>query len=375
MELTTLTIDLEAIASNAKAVIAAADGADVMAVVKANAYNHGARRVAPVLERAGIAVFGVATIPEALAVREVTELPVLAWIWHPEQDLPTADEHIDLGVASMGQARALAADPTPRNVSLVIDTGLNRSGVDEEDWRELFTFIAGVPQLTVTGVFTHLACADDVSSEMTADQVETLERAITVAKECGLNPTRNHASNSPGVMSKANLGFPIVRPGLVLYGYNPFPADGTPTAQGPVEELRPAMTWSATVTVVKKIRAGEGSSYGMTWHAPTDRYTAIVPAGYADGLPRRMQGKLEVAINGKRYPQVGRVCMDQIVVDLGPGEPEVSPGDVAYLFGPGDHGEMTVDEWAAALDTINYEVLCSPRGRVVRTYSGHADEN
>ncbi len=368
MELTTLTIDLDAIASNAREVQKAAGNADVMAVVKANAYNHGVDLVVPVLEKAGIAGFGVATIPEARQVREVTELPVLAWIWHPEQDLPRQEEHIDLGLASMAQARALAADPTPRTVTLVIDTGLNRSGVDEENWEELCRFVAGVPHLTVTGLFTHLACADEEDNPLTGEQVDTLTRALAVARACGLNPTRNHVANSPGVLTKGDLGFSTVRPGLILYGYSPLPEGDTAGYT-----LRPAMTWSAHVTIVKKIHAGEGASYGMTWHAPTDRYTAIVPVGYADGLPRRMQGKLEVAIGGKRYPQVGRVCMDQIVVDLGPEEPQVHPGDEAFLFGPGDHGEMTVDEWAEHLETINYEVLCSPRGRVQRTYSGRGE--
>lgn len=368
MELTTLTIDLDVIAANAREVRKAAGDAEVLAVVKANAYNHGVRRVVPVLEAAGIAGFGVATIPEARQVREVTELPVLAWIWHPDQELPQESEHIDLGVASLAQAQALANNPTPRNVTLVIDTGLNRSGVDEEDWEELCRFIAGVPHLTVTGLFTHLACADEVDNPMTSEQVETLTRALAVARACGLHPTRNHAANSPGVLTKGDFGLSTVRPGLVLYGYSPLPSGETGGYT-----LRPAMTWSARVTIVKKIHAGEGTSYGMTWHAPTDRYTAIVPVGYADGLPRRMQGKLEVAIGGKRYPQVGRVCMDQIVVDLGEEKPEVKPGDEAFLFGPGDHGELTVDEWAERLDTINYEVLCSPRGRVVRTYSGRGE--
>ncbi|HZK32777.1 MAG TPA: alanine racemase C-terminal domain-containing protein, partial [Corynebacterium sp.] len=155
-----------------------------------------------------------------------------------------------------------------------------------------------------------------------------------------------------------DLYFEQVRPGLILYGMDPLPGD---------HGLRPAMTWSADVIVVKPIRAGEGTSYSLTWRAERDGYLAVVPCGYADGLPRRAQDRLEVGIGGRRYRQVGRVCMDQILIDLGDNPHGVVAGDEAVLFGPGG---MSATELADMLDTINYEITCLPKGRTVRTYRG-----
>ena len=364
MELNTLTVNLSAIAHNARQLIAAAGGAQVMAVVKADAYNHGVAEVVPVLDRAGVAQFGVATLAEAQVVRQLTDKPVLAWIWHQSQSIPAG---VDVAISTYDQLERLISDPTPRAVSVAVDTGLNRSGFDEDDWVEVCTRLSApeATHLTVTGLCSHLAVADDPADSYTDQQHETFERALTVARTAGLNPTVNHLANSPGLITRASFGQTMVRPGLALYGQNSL---STP---GPTLDLRPALTWSAAVTTVKKIHAGEGASYGLTWRAPTDRWTAVVAAGYADGVPRAMQDRLEVTINGVRYRQVGRVCMDQIVIDLGEAEPPVHPGDTAVLFGPGEDGEMTADDWAAALGTINYEVICLPRaghGRVVREY-------
>ncbi|MDY6050412.1 MAG: alanine racemase [Corynebacterium sp.] len=362
MELNTLTVDLSAIAHNARQLLAAAEGAQVMAVVKADAYNHGVEQVVPVLDRAGVAAFGVATLAEAAQVRPLTDKPVLAWIWHESQPIPAG---VDVAISTFGQLTALLADATPRTVAVAVDTGLNRSGFDEADWPEVFRQLASThaQHLQLSGLCTHLAVADDPANPFTSEQSDTFQRALTVARGAGLTPRFNHVANSPGLLTRANLGVEVVRPGLALYGQQSVSghAPAAPT-------LRPAMTWSAGVTTVKKIGAGEGASYGLTWRAETERYTAVVAAGYADGVPRALQGHLEVTINGVRYRQVGRVCMDQIIIDLGEDEPTVASGDEAILFGPGGHGEMTADDWAAALGTINYEVICMPRGRTVRTY-------
>lgn len=360
MDLLTTTIDLNAIAHNIRVIKDAVAPAQVMAVVKADGYNHGAAEVARVMAEAGADQFGVATLAEALALREagITK-PVLAWIWSPEQDFVRAiDQGISLGVVSVAHARAVAEHDC--QVSVMVDTGLHRSGVPEADWEEVFRLLAQ-SKATVKGVFSHLASADDLSSPLTDTQGENFRRAVELARECGLDVRENHLANSPAVLTRPDLRWDMVRPGLLCYGLEPIP--------GRDSGLKPAMTWSGRVTVCKKITQGQGTSYNHTWHAPEDGNYCIVPVGYADGLPRAVQGHLFVTINGKRYPQVGRVCMDQIVVWLG--QDTVAPGIEAIIFGPGG---MSATELADAIGTINYEVMCLPKGRTVRHYVGGTHE-
>ncbi|AKK02356.1 alanine racemase [Corynebacterium epidermidicanis] len=358
-------INLDAIAHNTRVVKAEAGGAKLMCVVKADGYNHGMRHVAEVMAANGADQFGVATLEEAVLLRDAGIMqPILFWLWTPTIDLsPAFDRGLDIGVAGLEHVRAVVAAGQPARVTVGVDTGLNRSGIDEEDWARAFTLLAMQPQITVTGLFSHLSSADELGSTATDEQVATFKRALAIARACGLDPRCNHLANSPGLLMHDDFGLEMVRPGLACYGYSPLPTSSYGS------ELRPAMTWEADVVTVKRIRAGEGASYNLTWHAPSDGYTAIVPVGYADGLPREVQGSFAVTINGRRYPQVGRVCMDQIVVWLG-ATTDVEPGDTALLFGPGDRGEMTATEVADAAGTINYEILCTPRGRTERVYVG-----
>ncbi len=344
-----------------RTVKAAAGGARVMCVVKADAYNHGAREVVPVLDRHGADAFGVATFAEARAVRAVTDKPVLAWLWAPGQDIP---EGIDVAVPSLGHMASLidATRTCPAfnpQVCLKLDTGMNRGGIDEEEWSEAFS-LAARAGLRVTGVMSHLACADEPSNPSNDVQAETFRRAIALARSHGLDVSCNHLANSPATMSRPDLVFDQVRAGLALYGLDPLGADVR-------DGLRPAMRWVATVLSVKRVAAGEGVSYGLTWRAPSDGYTAVVSAGYADGVHRAWQGCLEVGIGGDLYPQVGRVCMDQIVVWLADNPAGVVAGDQAVLFGAGGLGAT---ELARRAGTISYEVVCSPGGRTERTYQG-----
>ncbi len=170
-----------------------------------------------------------------------------------------------------------------------------------------------------------------------------------------------HLSNSSATMSRPDLAFDMVRPGIAVYGLSPVPERGD-------MGLIPAMTVKCAVALVKSIRAGEGVSYGHTWIAERDTTVALLPIGYADGVFRSLGGRLEVLINGRRRPGVGRICMDQFLVDLGPGQVDVAEGDEAILFGPGTRGEPTAQDWADLLGTIHYEVVTSPRGRITRTY-------
>lgn len=356
MDLLTTTIDLDAIAHNTRTIKEMVAPAQLMAVVKADGYGHGAAEVAKVMAAGGADQFGVATLAEAISLRDsgITQ-PILAWIWSPEQDFRAAIERgIDLGVPSMHHAAAVAEENC--RVTIKVDTGLRRSGVPEEQWREVFELLNS-SRVTVTGLFSHLASADDLGSEMTDTQMASFQRAVSLAREVGLEVPVNHIANSPAVLTRTDLHMDMVRPGLILYGLEPIP--------GVEHGLKPAMTWAGRVTVIKRIKAGEGTSYNHTWHAPHDGNYCVVPVGYADGLPRAVQEKLEVTINGKRYPQVGRVCMDQIVVWLD--QDTAQPGDEAIIFGPGG---MSATELADAIGTINYEVICMPKGRTVRHYVG-----
>lgn len=356
MDLLTTTIDLDAIAHNTRLIKQRVAPAQLMAVVKADGYNHGAPEVARVMAANGADRFGVATLAEAHQLRDAgISQPILAWIWSLTQDYRAAiDRGISLGVHSLAEARELAQ--LDCEVAIMVDSGLRRSGLPESEWKEVFAlFAAG--KARVSGVFSHLASADVVSDPTTDWQADNFRRAVELAKKLGLDVPLNHVANSPAVLTRPDLHWQMVRPGLICYGLEPIP--------GLDHGLQPAMTWSGRVTVVKRIAEGEGSSYNHTWHAPEDGSYAIIPVGYADGLPRAVQGHLEVTINGKRYPQVGRVCMDQIVVWLG--QDTVATGDRAIIFGSGG---MSATELAEAVGTINYEVACWPKGRTVRTFVG-----
>lgn len=361
MDLLTARIDLDAIAHNTRLLKDLVGEARLMAVVKADGYGHGATEVAPVMAANGADAFGVATLAEAVELRESgIETPILAWIWSPHQDVAEALAlNIELGVPSLEHARALVDAEVPARVCVKVDTGLHRSGVDEAEWDEVFTTLRDAAHLTVTGVFSHLSCADEPDNPETDRQAERFRRAIARARELGLEVPVNHLCNSPGALTRADLHFGQVRVGVALYGQEPVP--------GLDHGLKPAMTWVGRVAVVKPIAPGEGTSYGLTWHAERAGRLAVIPCGYADGLPRMVQGHLEVGIGGKRYPQVGRVCMDQIVVDLGDNAADVRPGDEAVIFGAGG---MSATELAEATGTINYEIICLPTGRTVRTYTG-----
>jgi alanine racemase len=197
--------------------------------------------------------------------------------------------------------------------------------------------------------------------------------AIAVAKQHGLEPEVVHLANSAATLTRPDLAFDMVRPGLAVYGLTPIPSLGD-------FGLRPAMTLRARIALVKEVSAGEGVSYGHAWTAHRDTVVALIPVGYADGVSRALGGRIRVAIGGRHYAAVGRICMDQFVVDLGSEPTEVTEGDVAVLFGSGTHGESTAQQWAGLLDTISYEVVTAPRGRIVRTFvggngeSGHRDD-
>ena len=362
MTLLSSRIDLDAIAQNIRTIKQQVGPATrLMCVVKADAYGHGMQRVAPIMDRAGADTFGVATVDEAVKLRELgINKPIVAWIWEADEDLSEVLAHnIEVAVPSMEHAQALVDAEIPAKVTIKVDSGMHRSGVNEANWREVFVLLRDAAHITVTGLMSHLACADEPDDPYTDVQAESFRRAIELAREIGLECPVNHLANSAAALSRPDLAFDQVRVGLACYGLEPI--------RGRSHSLKPAMTWVGNLVTVKEISAGDAVSYGQTWRADSAGYIGIVACGYADGLPRAAQGKLAVGIAGKLYPQIGRVCMDQIVIDLGENPFGVSSGDEAVIFGTGG---MSATELAEELGTINYEIVCLPHGRSERTFEG-----
>ncbi|WP_142281839.1 alanine racemase [Mycobacterium kyorinense] len=363
-------VDLRAIAHNVRVLREHAGSAQVMAVVKADGYGHGATRVARTALDAGAAELGVATIEEALALRaDGITAPVLAWLHPPGTDFaPALTADVQIAVSSVRQLDELldAVRRTGRTaaVTVKVDTGMNRNGVRAAEHPEMLTALRRAladDAIRLRGVMSHLACADEPEHPANDLQAQRFREILAQAREHGMPYEVAHLSNSPSALTRPDLGFDMVRPGIAVYGLNPF-------SQRDDLDLIPAMTVKTVVALVRPVRAGEGVSYGHTWIAPRDTNLALLPIGYADGVFRALGGRLDVLINGRLRRGVGRICMDQFVVDLGPGQPDVAEGDEAILFGPGTQGEPTAQDWADMLDTIHYEVVTSPRGRITRTY-------
>jgi alanine racemase len=363
-------VDLGAIAHNVRVLREHAGSAQVMAVVKADAYGHGAIQAGRAALAAGAAELGVATIDEAVALRAggITG-PVLAWLHPPGTDFaPALAADVQVAVSSARQVAELlaAVERTGRTaeVTIKVDTGLNRNGVSLTDFPAVLTELqraVAADAIRLRGIMSHLANGDAPDDPLNDVQAQRFTDAIAEARRRGVEFEVAHLSNSPSAMTRPDLGFDMVRPGVAVYGLSPIPERGD-------MGLRPAMTLKCAVTMVKPVKAGDGVSYGHTWIAERDTNLALLPIGYADGLYRPLGGRIDVLINGRLRRSVGRVCMDQFVVDLGPGEPDAVEGDEAILFGPGASGEPTAQDWADLLGTIHYEVVTSPRGRVVRTY-------
>lgn len=377
-----LIIDLDAVAHNVRTLAAMAAPAEVMAVVKADAYNHGMPQIVETVLQAGATQLGVATIGEALDVRSTgCTAPITAWMWFPGEDLTEAlAQNITIGLPSLAHAQAFLATvrslaPTdqgnatqPPAASLMFDSGLSRSGVGPREWEQTVHLVAEAEregEVHITGLMTHLASADSEGAQQTTDmQGQRFQAAIDYCRAQGLAVPTNHIANTPATVSRKDLHHEMVRPGVGIYGVDPM-------EQQLGLDLRSTMTLRARVLTTRLVPAGEGVSYGHLWRAEKDTCTAVVALGYADGLPRSISGKFHVTINGVRYPQIGRVCMDQIVISLDDSDDPratdhtVQPGDWAVFFG---EGGTSLDEFSAIVDTIPYEVLTMPRCRVERRF-------
>lgn len=363
-------VDLDAIAHNVGVLRERAGSAQVMPVLKADGYGHGATEVARTVLAAGAAELGVATVSEALALRrDGITAPLLAWLHAPGTDFaPALAADVQIAVSSVRQLTELldAVRRTGRTATLTVkvDTGLSRNGVSPAEYPALLdalrTAVAD-DAVRTRGIMSHLACGDEPDSPVNDRQAQRFTEMRQAAVDAGVHFEMAHLCNSPATLTRPDLAYDMVRPGIAVYGQSPIPARGD-------MGLRPAMTLSAPVAQVRSVAAGAGVSYGHTWIAERDTTLALLPIGYADGVFRALSGSIDVLINDRLRPAVGRICMDQFVVDLGPGPVDVTEGDEAILFGPGTRGEPTAQDWADRLDTITYEVVTSPRGRVVRSY-------
>lgn len=364
-------VDLGAIRDNLSAMASALPGVDLMAVVKADAYGHGAVEVARAARDVGVPWLGVALPDEALELRDAgDEGRILAWLMVPEERSigQCVQRAVDLSVGSpwalVAIAHAARVHGVRARVHLKVDTGLGRGGSAPADWPTLIATAAEhADVLDVVGVWSHLACADEPEHPATTHQVTVFTDALTTAASLGIEPEVRHLASSGAALSRPDTHFDMVRIGIATYGMTPGPLIGPPYPHG--LQLRPAMTLRARVASVKRVPEGHGASYGLTWRAPRETSLALLPLGYADGLPRTVKDA-QVAIDGVRYPVVGRVAMDQCVINVG--DADVEPGAEVVVFGPGVAGEPTAEEWAVWDDTIGYEIVTRVGMRVPRRH-------
>lgn len=371
-------VDLAAVRGNLRSLAAHAPTAQVMAVVKGDAYGHGLLPVALAAVQAGATWLGTAQVTEALHLRRagVTAPRILTWLYAPGAPLREAVEaDVDVSVASGWSldevvAAARAAGRTAR-VHLKVDTGLGRNGLVPDALPQvlraaLAAQAEGLVQLV--GVWSHLAFADDPDHPVVHRQAEVFAQAVEVVEAAGARLEVRHLANSAATLTSPALHWDLVRPGIAVYGLSPVPQLGGPEWFG----LVPAMTVEAELATVKAVPAGSGVSYGHEYVVPQDTVLGIVPLGYADGVPRHASGTADrpggpLQVGGRRLGVAGRVCMDQVVVDLGPGAREVA-GDRVVLWGDGRDGGPTAQDWADVAGTISYELVTRLGARVPRTY-------
>jgi alanine racemase len=378
IRITTARIDLEALRSNFLAIqqfLAGEPGRarppGIIAVVKANAYGHGAERVAVALERAGATMLACADIEEGIVLRRAgVEVPILVFGALSVSDLDGLFEFgLTPTISTPSAARAVqaAAVKARRTIGyhLKIDSGMNRLGFRHDNLQRTLPELFASPNLRPTGIYTHFATADDAGSEMFAEQRVRFERSLQAISALGLQPEAGcvrHAANSAALLRDSRVWYDVVRPGLLLYGIVPPPLAST-------IPLQPVMSLTSRVVAVKGLRPGEGVGYGLRHRAETPATIAVIPAGYADGIDTRLGGRGFVLIRGHRVPVVGSVCMDMMMADVS--GLEVAPGDEVVIIGQqGDETWQRIDarEMAAAIGTIPWEVVCRVGTRIERQY-------
>jgi alanine racemase len=357
-------IDLRALASNVRTLRSLVAPAQVMVVVKADAYGHGALVSAAAAVDAGAEWLGVVDIQEALALRSAgVEVPILSWLHGEDADFQAAvHKHIDLGVSTRHQLERAAATDGLAHIQIKVDTGLSRNGIEARKAADLFRRADAYEragQVSVRGIWSHLANAGEAEDR---GQLRRFDVALAEAADAGLRPSLRHIAATAGGLTLPEARYDLVRIGIGAYGLSPL--EGQSSAE---LGLRPVMELSAEIVSVKRVPAASGVSYGYTYRTSGETTLALVPLGYADGIPRSASSAAPVSINGTTYRISGRVAMDQFVVDVG--DDAVRVGDRAILFGDPEAGVPSADDWAGAAGTINYEIVTRIGPRVTRVFT------
>jgi alanine racemase len=367
-------IDLDAITGNAAALREHVGGTAVMAVVKSDGYGHGMVPGARAALAGGASWLGVISIQEALALRAAgLTAPVLVLMGVPAAPHADAIRHdVDLSASTVGLVGEIAAAARqagrPARVHLKVDTGMSRGGATAADWPaviEAARRAEAAADIQIIGLWSHLACADMPGHPSIGTQVAAFREAVALAERAGARPQVRHLANTPATLTLPQTWFDLVRTGGGVFGLSTLPG-------GPPGWLRPAMTVRGRLVQVKQVGPGTGVSYGHRYITSGHSTLGLVPLGYADGVPRGAFGLVQVQVRGRRWVISGTVCMNQFVVDFGDATAE--EGDEVVLFGPGDTGEPTVQEWADTLGTLSYEIVTRFGGRTSRSYFGVAYE-
>ena len=367
---TVARVDLEAIRSNFGTISAfLALGAavpGVIAVVKANAYGHGAAEVGPALEQAGAAMLACADIEEGIVLRRAgVRIPILVFGALGISDLDGVFQHyLTPTISTPSAARALQASAAKHGAilkcHLKIDTGMNRLGFRHDNVARTLPDVAASRNLSIDAVYTHFATADEPDSPAFHEQRERFDAVCATLESLGITTRTRHAANSAALLRDERVWYDFVRPGLLLYGIVPPPLAA-------VLPLRPALSLHSRIVHVKGLRPGEGTGYGLKTIVDRPSTIAVVPAGYADGLDRRLAGRGYMLVRGRRAPIVGSVCMDMTMIDVT--GTDVAPGDEVVIVGEQGSESLDVREIAASIGTIPYELLCRVGARIERVYS------
>jgi alanine racemase len=361
-------VDVDAISANVASLREHVAPSAVMAVVKADGYGHGAVAAARAAIRGGARWLGVVHVAEALELRAAgIEGPLLCLMAiGSEAHGPAIEAGVDLSAGSADMVRRIAAAAgaagRPARLHLKADTGLSRGGATAAEWPSVVdAALAGqaAGRLSVVGLWSHFASADEPGNPSITGQLAAFGEAVAVAEKAGVTPEVRHIANTAAAIGVPEARYDLVRVGGGIYGLSTLPGGAPPW-------LRPAMTLRARLAMVKRVPAGTGVSYGHRYVTARATTLGLLPVGYADGVPRSATGKPLLFARGRRWPAAGTVCMDQLVIDFG--DEPVAAGDEVVLFGPGDGGEATAQEWGEVLGTISYEIVTGIGGRVARSY-------
>lgn len=367
-------VNLNAIAHNVRQIRSLlAEKTALMAIVKADAYGHGATAIAQTVLQAGATWLGVATIPEGIELREAgITAPILVLgatytaeqlrtivHWQLQPTLCTPKQALVFSEALTSEALTTLPQSSPLSVHLKLDTGMSRLGTDWQAAAEFARLVQRLPNLQMASVFSHLATADDPDPTIMRQQQKRFETAIAHIRAAGITPPCLHLANSAATLTSSSLHYDLVRVGLAIYGL--YPAAHLRSAI----DLRPALQVKARVTQVKTLQPGTGVSYGHQFVADRELRMAVVGMGYADGVPRNLSNQIHVLVCGQRVPQIGAVTMDQLMLDVS-AVPDVQEGEVVTILGQDGKQMISANEWAETLGTIAWEILCGFKHRLPR---------